>query len=120
MSQMKMDSKNPMFGKTHSDATKELIRQSRLGKTHCEETKTLMSSSRGSLIYIYELNETFDFIATFVSIRKAAQFLNTSHSTISWCIKSGKFEFFKIFFYKKKILIFIFYRHIYIYMLNFV
>lgn len=92
---MKKDLKNPMFGKTHSDVTKELMRQSKLGKKHSEKTKTLMSSSRGTLIYVYELNQTFDLIATFVSIRKAAQFLNTSHSTISRCIELGKL-------YKKK------------------
>jgi hypothetical protein len=51
-----------------------------------------MALSKGSLIYVYELNSSqeFDFIATFISIRKAAQFLNTSHSTISRCIDLGK------------------------------
>jgi hypothetical protein len=94
MSQSKVGTKNSMYGKFHSDKTKELMRQNKLGKIHSEETKMLMSLKKGSLVYVYELNsiQEFDLVSTFISIRKAAEFLNTSHSMISRCIKLEKFE----------------------------
>ena len=35
---------NPLYGKSHSEETKELMRQKTLGRKHSEETKLLMSS----------------------------------------------------------------------------
>lgn len=39
-------SKNPMFGKNHSDKTKEILRKKATGKTHTAETKIKMSENR--------------------------------------------------------------------------
>lgn len=54
MSLKKAGGSNPMFGKTHSEKTKELMRQKALGRKHSEDTKLLMSSKRGSSVNIYE------------------------------------------------------------------
>lgn len=58
--------KNPMFGKSHSDETKEKIRQSRIGSKASDETKEKLSkmrigekNSRCVPIYCPELDETF-------------------------------------------------------------
>lgn len=57
---------NPMFGKNHSDETREKIRQSRLGKKTSEQTKIKLSqirtgdkNSRCVPVYCPELNEIF-------------------------------------------------------------
>lgn len=83
---------NSLFGKTHSDESKELMRQKALGRKHSEETLLKMSSIRGHLVYIYEKcdSEGFKLIGTFVSIRRAAKFLEISSSTIKLYINSGK------------------------------
>lgn len=58
--------KNPMYGKCHSDETKEKIRQSRLGKSLSEQTRMKLSQSRTGdknprcvPIYCHELSESF-------------------------------------------------------------
>jgi len=45
---------NPLYGKSHSEETKELMRQKALGRKYSEETKLLMSSKRGNPVNIYE------------------------------------------------------------------
>jgi group I intron endonuclease len=79
-------------GRTHSDETKELMRQKALGRIHSEETLLKMSSSRGYPVYIYEKcdSEGFKLIASFVSIRRAAKFLEISSNTIRLYINSGE------------------------------
>ena len=51
-----------------------------------------LSSIRGSSVYIYEKSdsEVFQFIGSFVSIRKAAKFLGISDKTVRTYVKSGK------------------------------
>ena len=83
---------NPLFGKTQSVHTKELIRQKALGRKHSEETILKMSSKQGYPVYIYEKfdSEGFNLIGTFVSIRRAAKFLEISSNTIRLYINSGE------------------------------
>ena len=45
---------NNLFGKKHSEESKELMRQKALGRIHSEETKLLMSTKRGSFVNILE------------------------------------------------------------------
>lgn len=45
---------NPLYGKSHSEETKELMREKALGRKYSEETKLLMSSKRGNPVNIYE------------------------------------------------------------------
>lgn len=91
MSLKKTGENNHMYGKTHTEETKELIRQKALGKKHSEETKLKMSSIRGYPVYIYEKcdSEGFKLIGIFVSIRRAAKFLEISSSTVRSYINSG-------------------------------
>ena len=91
MALKKKTENNPLFGKTHSEETRELMRQKALGRRHSEETLLKMSSSRGHLVYIYEKCDTegFKLIGSFISIRKAAIYLNIGHSTINSYIKNG-------------------------------
>nr|QJQ35429.1 GIY-YIG endonuclease [Fusarium bactridioides] len=92
MSSKKSNENNPLFGKTHSLETKELMRQKALGRKHSEETLLKMSASRGHLVYIHEKcdSEGFKLIGSFVSIRRAAKFLDISANTVRLYINSGE------------------------------
>jgi len=86
------EANNPLFGKTHTEETKELIRQKALGRKHSEETLLKMSVSRGYPVFIHEKcdSEGFKLISSFVSIRRAANFLGISSNTVRLYINSGK------------------------------
>jgi len=76
---------NPLFGKTHSAYSKELIRQKALKRIVSEDTKLKMSAIYGYSINIYEKFSSgkFNLIGNFVSIRKVDKFLGISPSTIT-------------------------------------
>ena len=80
------------LGKVHSEYTKELMKQKALGRKHSEETLLKMSITRGYPINIYEKcnSEGFELIGTFVSIKKAANFLEISNNTVRLYVNSGK------------------------------
>jgi len=84
---------NPMYGKSHSEETKYIIRQKALGRKPSEESKLLMStvSARANPVNIYEKcsSEEFKLIGSFVSARRAAKFLEISGSTVVKYMKSG-------------------------------
>lgn len=82
---------NPLYGKLHSEESKELMRQKALGRVFSEETKLLMSTKRGNPVNIYEKcsSEGFKLIGSFVSARKAGNFLEISGSTVQRYMKSG-------------------------------
>jgi group I intron endonuclease len=92
MSLKKARENNPLYGKAHSEETKELMRKKAIGRKHSEETKLLMSSKRGYSVNIYEKldQESFKLIGSFVSARRAAKFLNISGSTVNRYLKSGE------------------------------
>ena len=64
---------NPLYGKSHSEETKELMREKALGRKYSEETKLLMSSKRGNPVNIYEKCSSgaygggYELIGSFVS-----------------------------------------------------
>lgn len=90
MSSKRKGELNPLYGKSHSEESKELMRQKALGRKHSEETKLLMSSKRGNPVYIYEkcTSEGFKLIGSFFSARRAGKFLGISGSTILSYMKS--------------------------------
>jgi group I intron endonuclease len=92
MSLKKIGENNNMYGKIHTEKTKELMRLKALGRKHSEETKLKMSVVRGNLVHVYEKcdSEGFKLIGSFVSIRRAAKFLEISASTIKRYINSGE------------------------------
>lgn len=92
MSLKKTGKNNPLFGKVHTKETKEIIRQKALGRKHNKETLLKMSITRGNPVNIYEKcdKEDFKLISSFVSIRKAANFLKISASTVKKYINSGE------------------------------
>lgn len=92
MSSKKVGETNPMYGKTHSEETKELMREKALGRKHSEETKLAMSSKRGSLVNIFEKcdKEGFKLIGCFVSARRAGKFLGISGSTVVRYMDTGQ------------------------------
>ncbi len=92
MSSQKMGELNHLYGKSHSEETKMLMRQRASGRKFSEETKLLMSTKRGNPVNIYEKcsTEGFKLIGSFVSARKAGKFLDISGSTILKYIKSGE------------------------------
>ena len=82
----------PLYGKSHNEETKELMRQKALGRKHSEDTKLLMSSKRGNFVNIYERCDKrgFKLTSSFVSSRRAAKFLGISGSTVVKYMKSGE------------------------------
>lgn len=88
----KAGDKNLIFGRTLSEKTKELIRQRVLGRIHSEETKALISLKHWNPVNLYEKNSTgeFSLIGSFVSVRKAAKFLDISAGTVTRYMQSGK------------------------------
>lgn len=90
MSSKRKGELNPLYGKSHSEESKELMRQKALGRKHSEETKLLMSSKRGNPVYIYEkcTSDGYKLIGSFVSARRAGKFLGISGSTILSYMKS--------------------------------
>jgi|SRR3954470_18953892 group I intron endonuclease len=92
MSLKKAGENNPLFGKVHSEETKELMRQKALGRKHSEYTKLLMSTKHGNSVDIYEKYDSsgFKLIGSFVSARRAGKFLDISGSTVVKYMKSGE------------------------------
>lgn len=93
------------LGKIHTEESKELMRKKALalrslaselgcgaGRKHTEETLLKMSAVRGYSVNIYEKCDTegFKLIGSFVSIRRAAKFLDISSNSIKLYINSGK------------------------------
>jgi group I intron endonuclease len=92
MSSVKKGQDNPFFSKTHTDATKELMKQKATGRKHLPSTLEKMSKVRGNPVNIYEKcnSEGFKFIGSFISARKAGLFLGISGSTIIKYMHSGE------------------------------
>jgi len=91
MSLKKIGELNPLYGKSHSKQSKELMRQKALGRKHSEETKLLMSTKSGNPLNVYEKcsSEGFKLIGSFVSARRAGKLLEISGSTVVRYMKSG-------------------------------
>ena len=91
MSLKKAGVNNPLYGKIHSEETKELMKQKAIGRKHSEGTKLKMSSKRGNPVYVYEKcsSEGFKLIGSFVSARRAGVFLGMSGSTVNRYVNSG-------------------------------
>ena len=92
MSLQRKGENNYFYGKTHSDHTKEIMRQKALDRNHSVETKDKMSKAHGNPVYVYEKTtlEGFKLIGHFVSARRAAKFLDMSGSTVIKYMKSGE------------------------------
>ena len=91
MSLKKAGINNPLYGQTHSEETKELMKQKALGRKHSEDTKLKISSKRGNPVNVYEKcsSEGFKLIGSFVSARRAGKFLGMSGSTVNRYMNSG-------------------------------
>lgn len=105
MSLAKSGTKNPLFGRTHSNKSKQLMRDKKLGTILSEATKNKIIVSKGHAVYLYKINTNistsatpaspplsldFIFIEKFNSIRELGRFLKVSQSTIYRYLKSGK------------------------------
>ena len=94
MSQIHLGANNSMFGKNHTDQTKELIRLSKVGKVLDTQTKNAISASNGTPIFLYALcsdcsTDKYCLVKQFVSFREAGKYINMSHSNVSRYLKSG-------------------------------
>src|SRR5205823_6495134 len=80
-----------LYDKTHTEKTNEYTKQDILGKICSKETKVLVDKKHGNLIYIYEKDfGEFILIGSFISVRKAAKFLDISPGTVTRYVQSGK------------------------------
>lgn len=92
----KIKENHPMYGKTHTDETKNLIKKlgknnPMYGKKHTEATKLLMSQNKKKYPFgvgIYDLN--FNLIKRFNQNVELARHLNVSKVTVGKYIKTGK------------------------------
>jgi len=91
MSLKKSGENNPLYGKTPSEHTKNLIREKALNIKVSDETKLKMSINRGNPVNIYEKYSSDDFkiIGSFVSARRAGKFLDMSGSIVKKYMNSG-------------------------------
>lgn len=92
MSLQRKGEDNYFYGKTHSEPSKEIMRQKALDRKHSIETKDKMSKAHGNPVYVYEKTdlEGFKLIGSFVSARRAAKFLDMSGTTVIKYMKSGE------------------------------
>jgi len=92
MSLKKVGNQKFLFGKKHTELTKELIRSKALGRKFSLESKLKMSAVKGKPVYLYEkLNaESFNLIGCFVLARRTAKFLGISGSTVIKYLNSRK------------------------------
>jgi len=77
-------------GFMHSEATKELQRASRLGVVLSEDTKLKMSVANVKSTSVVVINNQTGEVSEFLTMRKAAEFLGTSHSQVISYINSKK------------------------------
>jgi len=54
MRKSKIGAKNPLYAKTHSESTKDLMSKAKLGKNQSDSTKDLISMKKGNTVYLYE------------------------------------------------------------------
>ena len=104
MSLAKSGINNPLYGKTHSNESKEIMRAKKLniklseGRRH---TKEKIKIALGQAVYLYSLNnntktisakQNYIFIKKYNSIRvlRISRFFKVSNGTISRYLKSGK------------------------------
>jgi len=92
MSLKKVKENNPLFGKTHSEYSIELMRQKVLGRKHFEDSKLNLNVVSGNPVNIYEKfsSKGFYLIGSFVSVRRAGKFLGLSGSTLIKYLNSGE------------------------------
>lgn len=80
MSEAKIGVNHPMFGIKGED-------HPLFGKTHSALSKAKMSTSKGTAIYVYNINGTL--VNSFSSARKAAEHFNCNHKIILKHAKKG-------------------------------
>lgn len=92
MSLKKVTENNPLFEKTHSENSIELMRQKVLNRKYFEDTKLKLNVVSGNHVNIYEKfsSKGFKLIGSFVSIRRAGKFLGISGSTVKKYMNSGE------------------------------
>lgn len=95
---------HPMFEKTHSQESKNLISKPGVlnpmyGRKHSESTKTLISNKLSSPVSLYDNNNTY--ILTFNNNVQLSEFLGCAKSTIGLYVKTGKL-FKKKYYFKKE------------------
>lgn len=78
---------NPMFGKRHSEETKEKIRQKALGRKVSDERR-LQMSERAHKKRVNCLSKDMEIIKTYNSIKEAAEDVGARSTNISFCCKN--------------------------------
>lgn len=86
---------NPMYGKKHSSASLELMKQAKIGKRASFETikklRNVHAKIKGRPIVIFDKNGCK--INDFISIREAARSLNVNHQILVACLKNRQKSF---------------------------
>jgi group I intron endonuclease len=89
MSNNRIGGKNPMFGKTHSEETKEKFRAAWKSRIVSDTTRAKMSVSKG-LGTVLVIDQETNVTQEYASVSQAAKALGTSHVTLGKYIKSQK------------------------------
>lgn len=86
---------HPMFGKIHSAGTKAKMSVAKVGESHHmfgkllpAETKTKISITKGTAIYVYDIDGLL--VDSFSSVRNTAEFFDCHHQTIMRYVNKDK------------------------------
>uniref|UniRef100_UPI002028B26D hypothetical protein n=1 Tax=Russula rosea TaxID=176822 RepID=UPI002028B26D len=87
----KLKESKPLLGKTHSEISKEMMKEKASGIKHFLDTKLKLSVISGNPVNIYEKfsSKGFKLIGSFVSARRAGKILGISGSTVIKYRNSG-------------------------------
>jgi group I intron endonuclease len=83
MSSSRVGNKNPMYGKTHTDSVRDMLRKIKTGLTHSDTTKLKMKTNSPKKRKIEQYTKTDIFITEYDSIRSAADKLKIDAGDIS-------------------------------------
>ena len=78
---------NPMYGKKHSEKTKELIRQKAKGRVISEEAKRKMSESNHNKKRVFKYDENDNFICEYPSLKTAADSVRGNSTNIGFACR---------------------------------
>ena len=79
--------KNPMYGKHHSDTTKEILRKQKLGKKASPELRQKLSDASTNKKKVLQINALGEVVNSFNSIKEAALAVNAHGTNIVQCCK---------------------------------
>ena len=80
-------SNNPMYGKKHSEETRQKIREKALGRKFTAEQRKKFSDASKTKRKVVQLDKKGNVVNTFLSVREAADSVNLANTNIVFCCR---------------------------------